>query len=317
MYAGEYEGKPVIVRTNESGLRSKYSPEAFREHTHRIIVLGDSFTFGFGVQQESAFPEVTERLLSTRLNRRDIAVLNAGIVSYSPFLSELLLRRIADEYRPTLVVLFLDASDIGDDIGYAREARRNDELVSFDTNAGLRARTYYGGLYELLSPYLQYPYLKIANALSGSYDYYTFQLTIGEVTETNRFFIYRHPLEATERYFLDTLENITRVAELAEAAGAPFLLVVTPRFHHWNPEESPDNWERDYSLTEPYQYEYFRFFEQSRERLDFDVLNMLPAFQATTEFPLVFRDDPHWNEKGHAFVAEVLTAYLLDHELIE
>lgn len=65
-------------------------------------------------------------------------------------------------------------------------------------------------------------YAKIANALSGSYDCYTFQLTIGEVTETNRFFIYRHPLEATERCFLDTLDNVTRVAERAEAAGAPF-----------------------------------------------------------------------------------------------
>jgi hypothetical protein len=33
---------------------------------------------------------------------------------------------------------------------------------------------------------------------------------------------------------------------------------------------------------------------------------MLPTFQATEEYPLVFRTDPHWNPQGNRFVAQLL-----------
>ena len=43
---------------------------------------------------------------------------------------------------------------------------------------------------------------------------------------------------------------------------------------------------------------------------------MLPAFQATTEFPLCFSYDAHWNPRGHAFVARFLCDYLIEHGLV-
>jgi hypothetical protein len=65
-------------------------------------------------------------------------------------------------------------------------------------------------------------------------------------------------------------------------------------------------------LDEPYQYEYFRFFEQRRSTAPFEIIDLLPAFQASQEYPLVFRDDPHWNEAGHAFVARMLVDRLIE-----
>ena len=44
---------------------------------------------------------------------------------------------------------------------------------------------------------------------------------------------------------------------------------------------------------------------------------MLPDFQETAEFPLAFDDNPHWNENGHTFVANVLTEYLITNRVIE
>ncbi len=67
MNAGIFDGKGVIVRTNEDGLRSLYSREAFRAFKTRIAFLGDSFPFENCVRQEFAFPAVAERLLREQL----------------------------------------------------------------------------------------------------------------------------------------------------------------------------------------------------------------------------------------------------------
>jgi len=71
------------------------------------------------------------------------------------------------------------------------------------------------------------------------YDWYRFSAKIGTRLETNRFFIYRHPLEETRPYFDLTFAYVMGLAELVQSSGARFLLVVAPRFQHWNPKECP------------------------------------------------------------------------------
>jgi hypothetical protein len=346
MYMGTYEGKSVIVRTNEDGLRTKYSRVEFLQHKNRIAILGDSFTFGLGVRQEFTFPEVTEKMLKSRLKQDNIAVLNAGVISYSPLLEDLLFSGCVRNYKPTVVMLFLDAGDFGDDYAYTREIKREGNRAYFDTGDEEDEIRYYGALWKLGGSYIEaaaryakYPYDLVSRGISKLYmiytghpsdsvsrpiskkeksNYYKFELNIDGVVELNRFFIYRHPLESTKPYFLNTLANLNHVADNVRESGAQFILVIMPRFHHWNPKECPNNWEKSYySLNEPYQYEYFKFFEQIKSRLNYRVFNLLPAFQETKEFPLVFDNDPHWNEKGHAFVARVVANYLIENHCIE
>jgi hypothetical protein len=87
--------------------------------------------------------------------------------------------------------------------------------------------------------------------------------------------------------------NVDEIAALSKQFGADFIVFVAPRFHHWNPREAPDNWEADaYALDEPYQYEYFRFFEEKAKRRDYPIVSLLPDFRTTDAYPLVFRNDP-------------------------
>jgi hypothetical protein len=322
-YMGRFEGTPVFLDTNEDGLRTHYSKELFRKHDHRVIVLGDSFTFGLGVPGEATFPPLMETRLRESIGGSSVAVLNAGIVSYSPFLQHLLLEKKLADYQPTLVVLMLDATDIGDDYAYMRTAQPsgNSWVFPFDDAAPV---PYRGALVELSRPYrrrlasaLRFPFqlAGLTTASSSEFDYYDFEVHVGGVVERNRYFIFRHPLDDTRAYFDDTMRNIDAIAASVARLGARFVLAISPRYHHWNAAECPNNWERrDYGLAEPYQFEYFRYFGGVRR--DYPIIDLLPDFKSTTSYPLVFAEDPHWNAAGHRFVADVVAKHLVSRKLL-
>jgi hypothetical protein len=318
MFWGQVDGKPLYVDTNEDGLRSRYSRREFRRFRTRVVMMGDSFPFGFLVRQDAAFPTVVEASLR-QSGHADLAVLNAGVISYSPALEELLYDQVITHYQPTAVMLFLDASDIGDDIQYREQMRTGDDgRIYFEGD--VVDPGYYGALHMLAYPavrrYAAYPFQRWMTPPRNRY--YDFRLPIGGTVETNRFFIYRHPLEQTEKYFEATLGAVSRIAARVKASGARFVLVILPRFQHWNPAESPKNWEAvNYAREEPYQYEYFRFFDQARARVDYEIVDLLPEFRRTKEFPLVFEHDPHWTERGHGFVADVVSRHIRENGLAD
>jgi hypothetical protein len=323
MYYGDYDGKHVFVKTNEDGLRTRYSRNAFLGHQTRILVLGDSFTFGFGVRQSKGFTQVLENELRNRRPGADVAVLNAGNTSFSPLIESRRLADLAPHYKPNHVLLFLDPSDIGDDLRYAT-------LIE---NAGLgdgrfyaedsSPYPYYGALWQCAAPYhlvFTEPF-RLSRMLLGSPRKRPairslnrqIEVELDGNLERNRFFIYRYPLDETRPYFDATAGYVNEMAETARRVGADFTLFVSPRYHHWDPNESPQNWERVYyALDEPYQFEYFRYFDELRSQVSYPVVNLLGDFQTTREFPLVFASDPHWNERGHAFVGRTVNQYLLD-----
>jgi hypothetical protein len=330
MYEGNYDDIHVYVQTNEDGLRTPYSRAEFLKHRTRIAAIGDSFTFGFGVPGEASYPARLEALLQDAFPELDVAVLNAGNISYSPILEARQMEQLISEYQPQIVVLMLDLTDIGDDYKYGVALRTGEGGEYFDVpEAGKAPRP--GVIDQLIGAPIRhalgYPIGVLARRLAGprwsdlfepeDNHYYRFELQVGDVVETNRFFIYRHPLELTRPWFEATLGHIVSAAESARRHGAAFVLVVPPRFQHWNPNEAPENWEAEnYALDEPYQFEYQRFFEEARERVDFPVIDLLPEFQATDESPLVFRRDPHWNVAGHDFVARSVFGHLEELGLI-
>ena len=313
----------VRVVTNEDGLRSLYGRGDFEVHRDRIVVMGDSFAFGLGVRQGKTVSRELERELRERSKRDDLAVLNAGVVSYSPLLERTQFREVVRHYRPTLTLLLLDGNDIGDDYKYTDMNLSDDPQQTLfdvpDEQRGVHSavltitRRLWSALatpYKVLERF--YPSLRTQD------DYYKFDLDIGGVHETDHWFILRHPLELTRSYFDLSFGYVREIAAEAEAIGSEFVLVVTPRFFHWSDRECPRNWESmRYRLDEPHEYAYFEYFDAVAESAGFRVLSLLPAFQATDEFPLVFPNDPHWNAAGHRFVARTLADYLVGEGLVQ
>ena len=75
-----------------------------------ILALGDSFTEGDGAHADSTWVAFLER----SLNQSDLYFMNAGLCGSDPCFNLYNLRELAPVYHPDLVILCVNASDIGD-----------------------------------------------------------------------------------------------------------------------------------------------------------------------------------------------------------
>ena len=93
----------VDVRTNSLGLRDRAFPVEKPTGVRRMLVLGDSMTFGWGARQEDAYPKVLERLLNG--NGEQYEVINAGVGNYNTAQEVAYFRERGRHLRPDEVVL--------------------------------------------------------------------------------------------------------------------------------------------------------------------------------------------------------------------
>lgn len=96
-------------RTNAHGLRDRDRP-AEVQGSKRVLVIGDSYTWGYAVAEEEAYPQVAERLLAER-GRPDIEVINGGIPDYNSRQERQLLEQLLPIYQPDAVFLAYVVND--------------------------------------------------------------------------------------------------------------------------------------------------------------------------------------------------------------
>jgi hypothetical protein len=105
------------VSTNSLGFRDRSVRHVpLSSDKYRVLLMGDSFTYGVGLPYEETFV----CLIDTELERNNVEVLNAGVVSYSPAIywkkTEYFLSKAG--LRFDSLVLILDISDIQDEADF-------------------------------------------------------------------------------------------------------------------------------------------------------------------------------------------------------
>lgn len=302
---------------NSHGARFFGEPAELSDDDFVVLFMGDSFTFGWSLPYDDAYPYQLEKLARESGCDPTVRAVDMGWTSSSPLLALRLLREVGWEYRPDLVVYGLDMTDFHDDLRYERALR---EGRDFELDSG-------AVLSRLIATELPW-----AQGLLAPIALVTGELRGAGASEReqrladldfpgpgDRYFVTEHPLERTRPAIeLGVMKNLAEWHAFAsESLGAQTAMVIYPRAYQYSSRESLDNWEAHlHTRLGPHAREPFRYFAERAGELPYPVIDVLPAFEASQQFPLYFRTDPHWTRLGAAVAARAIFDDLVDRGLL-
>ena len=137
-YPGEYK---VVINTNNDGLRGKanYS-HVSNENIYRIVILGDSHSFGYGCNDNEVFSHVLEKELNEKIKKYE--VLNFSVPGFGTAEELVTYTEKVQKYNPDLVIVCYFNNDIGNDAVSNLFTFHNDSLIRTNNSflPGVRAR---------------------------------------------------------------------------------------------------------------------------------------------------------------------------------
>ena len=104
----------IHYRVNADGFRGPHYAQARADGVFRVAVLGDSLTFGFGVEEAEVYTALLEAELARLLAPRKVEVLNFGVGGYNPYNEVALFEGIAAAWQPDLVLVQFCINDLND-----------------------------------------------------------------------------------------------------------------------------------------------------------------------------------------------------------
>ena len=106
-WTGNEFGAPVEI--NSLGLRNPEISYARTPGRYRILAIGDSWTFGFRLEEPDSYPRPLETVLNQRARASgepaNIEVINSGVIGYSTAQEAAYLRARGARFEPDLIVV--------------------------------------------------------------------------------------------------------------------------------------------------------------------------------------------------------------------
>lgn len=290
--AGLAPGFEGAMRTREFAYRVSINRLGMRDGPvapkpagrQRVLVIGDSFVFGVGVELEASLPKTLARRLDARAGATRYEGLNAGVPGYSTFHAVHTLRRLAPQVAPDLVLLVFF---VGDD-WFGNVPRPAPGEARKSTVERLRQGS---GLYRFVDRFV-----------------------LGRLKGRERYQIHRRTPSAAFGERIDSVLTLLREARAtAGEHGAPLLVALCPRYT----QVYDDAWakaalvyrldEDEFDPLEPNR----TFLERLRQE-GFWAVDLLPTLRREARARLLhFPIDGHWNEAGIAVAADVLAETIL------
>ena len=281
----------TVVHINEKGLRDLPHSYKRQNNIERILVLGDSFAWGYGVEESERFSQLLEQSLN-------VEVINAGVSGYSTDQELLWYRNEGIKYETDLVILVLAGNDVGDN---------EQQLVS---------NIYYKPKFVLDKGQLVlkgYPVPKTSP--QGRFIYSLSQRSALAYFLVQRYFdllsLYSEmkvnsvhakspssDLNSEKEPFRLTISLIDEIKKIAESRKAKFMIVATDRW--WNSAST----------------ETYPDFINTLRTEGFLVLDVesMPGFDPEV---MLIPNDGHWNQSGHEFVADNIKDFIERNRLID
>jgi lysophospholipase L1-like esterase len=329
----EFPGRFVRVTTNSVGLRGREIAPVKPDDLQRVLVLGDSYTFGVFVNDQQTYSAVLERLL--RRSGLQVEVLNAGYASgWETDHQYCWLVNRGFDFEPDVVVLgFFTGNDImnirpehwveRDERGLP--TRIVDPSVYVDTVGRLRRNRAYepdeikemdvvertvGDELVYRVPFLRESYLFVFVGVSLERLFREVQRPEG--WEGDRLSWYPHifqkksdRFDEKERYFLRLVRGM---AEVTEEHGARFLVLMIPFNFQVDPDAFlpkvfPQLARKIQRGRLAIERNYFEDLKPKLAASGIEYLDVLELMQTTEGRFYPRNGEVHFNPKGHELVA--------------
>ena len=289
----------VSYRINKGGLRG---PElTFRKpgDEWRLLLLGDSVTFGIGLNEKDCFAWQIQRLAGIQDTGKRLTVINASVVGYSPWQQYDLLDSVGMAFEPDLVVQVFCLNDVGQKFNLVQ----------------------YGGATRDLAPpqpaLLEWSGLfRMSRALSFRW----FGPSRSELLERDRAYLPDRVIGEPEAPEIQeawrvTLESMSRIVKLTRSHKVPLAIVCFPQAGQIDP-----------AAREP--FESRRTSAPQRRLAAFcktasvPYLDLVPAYEAyCRESGLtgvdLFPDGTHPTSQASHVAAQAIHAFLVEQALID
>ena len=253
---------------------------------YRIILIGDSFTEGLGVNWEDSFAGI----LSNQVKNKNIQILNAGTIGYSPKIYYLKIEYLINikKFEFDEVAVFIDMSDIDNEHIYENY---KPDTQGFFSKLIINASRYS----YILSKIRQPSELKLNNQ--------------GIPFSDNLRKHYKIPTKSRDlnnpyilKGFQLAINNMIQLNELCKKNNINLKIIIYP-------------WQNNIGYKKNIQEIVWTDFAR-KNKIEF--LNLFPDFDQKCKndgkncLDLFIPLDPHWSKAGHKFVASKINNFILN-----
>jgi hypothetical protein len=280
----------TVVRINDKGLRDRPHSYERQNDTERILVLGDSFAWGYGIEESERFSQLLE-------NSMDVEVINAGVSGYSTDQELLWYENEGIKYETDLVIVVFTGNDVGDNEKQLVNNIYYKPQFAFD-EGGLILTNY---PVPKTSPQGRFIYsLSKRSALA----YFLVQRYFDIVAfyskpkvDSDHVNVPEPGLQPQRKPFELTIALMHELRQTAESRDAKFIIVATDSWWNYPSKEN---------------YENFITTMRNEGFLVLDV-ESIPGFEPEE---MLIAEDGHWNQSGNKFVAAKIRDFIENNHLL-
>lgn len=284
-----FEDGPFVVDSNSRGWREREYTLKKPQGIKRIVVLGDSFTWGYAVRYENSYSKVLEKKLGDKYQ-----VISLGMPGYSTDQEFLVLSREGLNYEPDVVILSLFLDDIFTNGNMA-------------THNGKYPKPYYtigkdGGLIlkNVPVPFLKSPLRSFEFVNSEIYKLRTILHTPSEFPKDSWHNVF-NPRYLGSNDGEITFKLLQEINNLCRSRGIKFMITVIPLKFQLS--------KRNLRLPQEVLLEFGK-------KTAIPVLDFLPYFEDYKYVSLYFKTDLHWNGRGHYVAAQAVYDFLYSDKIV-
>lgn len=286
------------IRINSLGLRDREYDVLKPPETYRILILGDSFVFNYGIPYGQDFASILEKELNSgqlSVTYKSVEVINAGVSGYEPYDELKLYRNYLKELAPDLVIMgFYEGNDFA---GPVSKIVSNPEVRQFNLKTPR-------GLLELVNDKLEsnsHLYMFFRNRL----EYSRFRMGLSSLYLPSILFENRDDL------FAKTEEVFEEIAWEFRSGPKLFLFLIPHRV-------TVDDEFRGEILSVyrlgPDSIDISRpkvMFRSLIEEFHLKGIDLTSSFLQEEPSSLYYHIDGHWNVNGNRVAAKALFPHIL------